>query len=100
MLDHAEGRILSDSHYVFRTLARRVSSLNLAFSGRFVRLANFGLKTTAEINILSGSNIFCGLAPAGSDLHFLSQRDLEGAQDRFFKKCEILSNKHDQFMSC
>ena len=48
-------------------------------------------KTPARINLLHGNITFCALVPAGSNLHFLSQRDLEGAQDRFFKKCEILS---------
>ena len=96
MLDHAEGPILSDSHYVFPTLARRVLSLNLALSGRFVRLANFCFKTPARINILPGNIFFCALVPAGSNLYFLSQRDLEGAQDRFFKKCEILSKTNEK----
>ena len=91
MLDHAEGPILSDSHYVFPTLARRVLSLNLALSGRFVRLANFCFKTPARIKISPGNITFCAVVPAGSNLHFLSQRDFQGAQDRFFKKCEILS---------
>ena len=91
MLDHAEIPILSDSHYVFPTLARPFLSLNLALSGRFVRLANFCFKTTARIKILPGNIIFCALVPAGSHLHCLSQRDLESAQDTFFKKCEILS---------
>ena len=63
MLDHAEGLILSDSHYVFPTLARRVLSLNLALSGRFVRLANFCLKTPARINISTGNIAFHALAP-------------------------------------
>ena len=75
MLDHVEGPILSDSHYVFSTLARRVFSLNLAFSGRFVRLANFGFETLARVNKLSGNIFFSALVPAGSTLHFLSQRD-------------------------
>ena len=48
-------------------------------------------KTPARIKILPGNIIFCALVPAGSNLYFLFQRDLEGAQDRFFKKCEILS---------
>ena len=48
-------------------------------------------KTTARIKIFTGHIIFCALVPAGSNLYLLSQRDLEGAQDRFFKKCEILS---------
>ena len=91
MLDHAEGQNLSDSHYVFPTLARRVLSLNLALSGRFVRLANFCFKTKAGIKILPGNILFCALVHAGSNLYFSSQRDLQGAQDRFFKKCEILS---------
>ena len=95
MLDHAEGDILSDSHYVFLTLARRVSSLNLAPSGRCVRLANFCFKTPARIKILTGNMIFCVLVPAGSNLHFLSQRDLEGDQDRFLKTCEILSKTNE-----
>jgi len=58
-----KGPMLSDSHYVFLTLARRVLSLNLALSGRFVRLANFCFKTPARINILPGNNTFCALAP-------------------------------------
>ena len=96
MLDHAEGLILSDSHYVFPTLARRVLSLNLALSGRFVRLANFCFKTTARIKIFTGNIICCALVPAGSNLYFLFQRDLEGAQDRFFEKCEILSKINEK----
>ena len=95
MLDHAEGPILSDSHYVFPTLARRVLSLNLALSGRFVRLVNFYFNTQARIKILPGNITCCALVHAGSNLHFLSQRDLEGAQDRFFKKCEILSKTNE-----
>ena len=62
VLDHAKGRIVSDSHYVFPTLARRVLSLNLALSGRFVRLANFCFKTPAGIKILPGNITFCSLA--------------------------------------
>ena len=62
MLDDAEGHILSDSHYVFHTLARRVLSLNLALSGRFVRLANFCFNTTARINRLRRDTSFCALA--------------------------------------
>ena len=81
----------NDSHCVFHTLARRVLSLNLALSGRFVRLANFCFKTTARIKIFTGNIICCALVPAGSNLYFLFQRDLEGAQDMFFKECEILS---------
>ena len=96
MLDHAEGLILSDSHYVFPTLARRLLSLNLALSGRFVRQANFCFKTTARIKIFTGHITFCSLVPAGSNLYFLFQRDLEGAQDRFFEKCEILSKTNEK----
>ena len=91
---------MSDSHYVFPTLARRVLSLNLAPSGRFVRLANFCFKTLARINILSGNAIFCVLVHAGSNLHLLSQRDLEGAQNRFFKKCEFLSKTNGNLSKC
>ena len=63
MLDNAKGPILSDSHYVFLTLARPFLSFNLALSGRFVRLANFCFKTTAGIKILPGNITFCSLAP-------------------------------------
>ena len=48
-------------------------------------------KTQARIKILSGSITFCALVPVGSNLHFVSQCDLEGAQDTFFEKCENLS---------
>ena len=52
---------------------------------------HFCFKTTAGINITYRKATFCALVHAGSHLHFLSQRDLEGAQDTFFEKCEILS---------
>ena len=52
---------------------------------------HFCFKTTARIKITYRKVTFCALVPAGSHLHFLSQRDLEGAQDTFFEKCEILS---------
>ena len=48
-------------------------------------------KTTAGIKILTGNIFFCALVHAGSNLYFWSQRDLQGVQDRFFEKCEILS---------
>ena len=52
---------------------------------------HFGFKTTARIKITYRKVTFCALVPAGSHLHFLSQRDLEDAQDTFFDKCEITS---------
>ena len=52
-------------------------------------------KTPARIKIFTGNITFCALVPAGSNLYFLSQRDLQGAQDRFFKKCEILSKTNE-----
>ena len=52
---------------------------------------NFWFKTTAGIKIPHRKDTFCFLVHAGSNLHFLSQRDLEDAQDTFFEKCEILS---------
>ena len=91
MLDHAKGRIVSDSRYVFHTLARRVLSLNLALSGRFVRLANFCFKTTARIKISRREATFCALAAVALQLCFLRQRDLGTAQVTFFEKCENLS---------
>ena len=48
-------------------------------------------KTPARIKILRRNITFCALVPVGSNLYFWSQRDLQGAQDRFFEKCEILS---------
>ena len=56
-----------------------------------MRANHFWFKTTARIKITYRKVTFCALVPAGSHLHFLSQRDLEGAQDTFFEKCEILS---------
>ena len=40
ILDHAEGHILSDSHYVFLALARGVSVLNIAASRSANELAS------------------------------------------------------------
>ena len=45
-------------------------------------------KTPARIKIFPANITFCALVPVGSHLHFLSQRDLEGAQDTFFEKSE------------
>ena len=45
-------------------------------------------KTPARIKILRRNITFCALVPVGSLFHFLRQRDLEGAQDTFFEKCE------------
>ena len=59
---------------------------------RLVRvLLSIALKTIARIKLLHGHIAFCALAPAGSNPYFLSQRDLEGAQDTFFERCEITS---------
>ena len=52
---------------------------------------HFSFKTPARIKITYRKVTFCALVPAGSHLHFLSQRDLEDAQDTFFEKCEITS---------
>ena len=51
---------------------------------------HFCFKTSAGIKITYRKVTFCALVPAGSHLHFLSQRDLEDAQDTFFEKCEII----------
>ena len=45
-------------------------------------------KTPARIKILRRNITFCALVSVGSLFHFLRQRDLEGAQDTFFEKCE------------
>ena len=45
-------------------------------------------KTPARIKILRRNITFRALVPVGSHLRFLSQCDLEGAQDTFFEKCE------------
>ena len=52
---------------------------------------HFCFKTPARIKITYRKVTFCALVHAGSHLHFLSQRDLEDAQDTFSEKCEILS---------
>jgi len=75
---------LSDSHYVFPTLARPFLSLNLALSGRFVRLANFCFKTPAGIKILPGNITFCSLAHVAWQLYFWGERGFEVAQDTIF----------------
>ena len=48
-------------------------------------------KTPARIKILRRNITSCALVPVGSHLRFLSQCDLEGAQDTFFEKCENAS---------
>ena len=55
---------------------------------------HFCCKTSARIKITYRKVTFCALVPAGSHLHFLSQRDLEDAQDTFFEKCEFHSKTH------
>ena len=45
-------------------------------------------KTPARIKILHWNIAFCALVSMGSHFQFLCQRDLEGAQDTFFDKCE------------
>ena len=95
MLDHAEGPILSDSHYVFPTLARRVLSLNLALSGRFMRLANFCFKTTARIKIMSLEVVFGALAVAECEIEFPLRGDLGVAQSDFLQKCRNHTNIND-----
>ena len=54
-------------------------------------VANFCFKTQVGIKLSRRKAPFRALAPVGSLFHFLRQRDLEGAQDTFFEKCEILS---------
>ena len=48
-------------------------------------------KTPARIKILRRNITFRALVPVGRICHFLRQRDLEGAQDTFFEKCENAS---------
>ena len=52
---------------------------------------HFCFKTVAGIKIPHRTVTFCALVPAGRKVYFLSQRDLEGAQDTFFEKCENVS---------
>ena len=76
---------------VFLTLARRFLVLDLVVWERFVLLANFCFKSSARIKITRREATFCALVPVGSHLRFLCQRDLKGAQDTFFEKCENVS---------
>ena len=91
MLDHAEGPILSDSHCVFPTLARPLHVPSFALLESLAHVANLCFKTPVGIKVSHRKAPFCALVPVGSNLHFLSQCDLEGAQDTFFEKCENLS---------
>ena len=57
----------------------------------FMRARNFCFKTPAGITIPHRTVTFGALVPAGHTVYFLSQRDLEGAQDTFVEKCENVS---------
>ena len=54
-------------------------------------VANFRFKTPVGIKFSRRKATFRALVLVGSLFHFLRQRDLEGAQDTFFEKCENAS---------
>ena len=80
----------------FPTLARPFYVSSFAILESFVHFANFCFKTPVGIKLPHRKATFCALVPAGRKVYFLSQRDLEGAQDRFFEKCEILSKSNEE----
>ena len=90
-LDNAKSHILSDSHYVFPTLARPFYVPSFALLESRVHIVNFCFKTPVGIKLSHRKATFCALVPVGSHLRFSCQRDLEGAQDTFFEKCENAS---------
>ena len=95
---------MSDSHCVFTTLARPVLSLNLALSGRFVRLANFLLKPLRGSKYYSETSRFA-LQPLWRDnFTFGTSAASKVLKTRFSriaktsaKQSEI--NQNDEFMT-